>query len=76
MATEARPETPLASSDTMELMTSRELTAFLKVHGNWAAEMRCSRKGPPYIRMGTMIRYDRRQVLAWLNSQTVQLTAI
>ena len=75
MATAALPETPRAPTGTSELMTSRELNEFLKVNKNWAAEMRCSRQGPPYIKMGTLIRYDRSQVLAWLSEQTVQLSA-
>jgi hypothetical protein len=75
MATASQPSTPRASSDTTELMTSRELAAFLKVHENWPAEMRCSRKGPPHLKIGTMVRYSRRHVQEWVDAQTVQFTA-
>ncbi len=32
---------------------------------------RCRRKGPPFVRIGTAIRYDRTALEAWLTANTV-----
>lgn len=60
-----------------ELMTSEEVTARLKVHKNWLAEARCDRRTnqPPYIRIGSLIRYRRSDVLFWIEAQERQAVA-
>ena len=32
---------------------------------------RVERRGPPYVRVGRLIRYRRRDLLRWINSQRV-----
>jgi predicted DNA-binding transcriptional regulator AlpA len=30
------------------------------------------RKGPPYVKVGRAVRYERNDVIAWLNAQKIQ----
>ena len=73
MATAAPPETPRASNDSTYFMTSDELADFLRVHKNAPAEWRAERRidQPPYIRVGSLIRYSRAAVLEWCQSRTI-----
>lgn len=73
MATVAPPEALRASNDSTFFMTSEELAEFLRVHKNAPAEWRAERRidQPPYIRVGSLIRYSRAAVLEWCQARTI-----
>jgi predicted DNA-binding transcriptional regulator AlpA len=55
------------------LLTERETATMLadvspKTLRNW----RYLRQGPPFVKVGGMVRYDRREVERWLVRRTVQ----
>jgi len=50
------------------LLDSREVAAYLKVSESTLSRWRADRKGPPYLRMGSIARYRLDQIDAWLES--------
>ena len=46
-------------------------SAFLGCSSGALVRFRVERRGPPYIRVGRLIRYRRRDLLRWINSQRV-----
>jgi hypothetical protein len=51
--------------------TATELKASVGTLRNW----RCSRLGgPPYIKVGRLVRYRRSDLVKWLDHQTVTVT--
>src|SRR5260221_556671 len=45
------------------------MAARLRVSTSTLAKWRCAKTGPPFLRVGTQIRYDSRQCEKWLNSR-------
>jgi hypothetical protein len=55
------------------LMTPEETSAFLNdVATNTLAVWRCKGFGPPFVRVGRLIRYRKADVLAFLEARTVR----
>ena len=50
----------------MQLLTMKELMAFLKVKRNTVYELR--RQGLPVIHLGRSVRFDLEEVVAWVRS--------
>ena len=57
------------------LLDSREVAAYLKVSESTLSRWRADRKGPPYLRMGSIARYRLDQIDAWLESPSLMLLA-
>lgn len=53
------------------LMDTEETAAYLKLSPATLKDWRCDGDGPPYIKFGNRVRYDRRKVDRWLESRTV-----
>ncbi|TFD54691.1 DNA-binding protein [Cryobacterium sp. Hh11] len=53
------------SDDDAEIMTGQQVADLLQVSPRTLEEGRQTRTGPPYRRMGRLVRYMRREVLAW-----------
>lgn len=57
-------------SDTQQLMTPAEVAEWLRVPVATLTEWRYRRRGgPPYVRLGRLIRYDRADVQAWIEER-------
>ena len=52
----------------MQLLTMKELMAFLKVKRNTVYELR--RQGLPVIHLGRSVRFDQDEVIAWVRSNS------
>ena len=62
--------------DPDELLTTKEMAAWLGVSEQWLEIGRSKRYGPPFIRMGPrMIRYRRGTGIHWLEERTHRSTA-
>jgi predicted DNA-binding transcriptional regulator AlpA len=57
----------IAAND--ELLTPDEVQAWLKVSRQWLYDANYKKTGPPYIRMGSRLRYRRSAVEEWLREQ-------
>lgn len=55
-------------SDSPELLTIRELASRLTVSVGCIRARRLRGEGPPAIRVGTSLRWDKREVAAWLDA--------
>jgi predicted DNA-binding transcriptional regulator AlpA len=51
------------------LLEPNEAAAFLKVSLSWLAKARAAGEGPPFIRIGRCVRYNKAALLRWLKSQ-------
>ena len=55
------------------LLTSREFAEFARLNRDTPAVWRCRGEGPPYCKFnGRIVRYRMRDVLAWMDSQTIK----
>jgi hypothetical protein len=52
-----------------ELLTQRETAAFLRVTRSFLAT---TKNGPPFIRIGRAIRYEKTELLKWLDARRVK----
>ncbi len=52
------------------LMDSREVAAYLKVSESTLSRWRAEKKGPPFLRLGSIARYRLDRIDAWLESLT------
>ena len=55
-----------------DLMTQEELADYLQMHPQSLATWRYRKKGPKYLKLGTLVRYRRSDVEAWLTTQIVE----
>jgi hypothetical protein len=55
----------------MELLTTKEAAAFLKVAPITLAKWRALRKGPTWTRTGRIVKYRRRDLAAYLKRNAV-----
>jgi excisionase family DNA binding protein len=53
-----------------ELKTTDELAKKLKIKPKTLSEWLSAGKGPPFIRLGKVIRYRESDIKAWLDSQS------
>ena len=58
-------------TETLELLTVDEVTQLLKLSRGAVYQMR-ARKEIPYIKMGKRIRFDKTEILEWINKQRVK----
>lgn len=56
----------------VDLMSGKELAALLQVRENTLNVWRCKGLGPAYIKVGSAVRYRRRDVETWLKSRVVR----
>lgn len=52
-------------------MKDPEVAALLRIDPVTLRIWRNQRRGPPWIKVGEMVRYDHAAVVAWLNERTV-----
>lgn len=48
------------------LMTTAEVAKLLKLNEQTVRKWRSNNFGPPYFKVGRSVRYDRRQLFAWM----------
>lgn len=53
------------------LLDTDAASALLRCTPAALMKFRTERRGPPYVRVGRLIRYHRRDLLRWINSQRV-----
>ena len=59
-----------------QLLTTREVAAYLGMSEQWVTLGRSKKYGPPFVRVGTRrLRYKKSAVRAWLESRTYSSTA-
>lgn len=51
------------------LMSEKELARFLGISLSSVKRLRASGEGPPFVRIGRVVRYDPEQVRAWLRER-------
>jgi hypothetical protein len=51
-----------------ELLTSDQVAAMLIVDVQTLANWRCQNQGPPYLKLGRLVRYRRCNIESWLKS--------
>jgi predicted DNA-binding transcriptional regulator AlpA len=56
---------------TPEFLDEKGLCALLAISSVTATKWRAKAKGPPFIKVGRLVRYRRRDVEAWLQTNTV-----
>ena len=59
------------AADDATLIDERQLCADLGISYVTATKWRARAEGPPFIKVGRLVRYRRRDVEAWLASRTV-----
>jgi hypothetical protein len=67
-----KPETVKSSPESCELeqsLTPQETAAALRVSLSWLAKSRVRGDGPPYVKVGRMIRYRPSRVASWLKTR-------
>jgi predicted DNA-binding transcriptional regulator AlpA len=52
-----------------EINTEQEIAEYLDVTLACLRDWRSRKVGPPYIKLGRLVRYRRKDVLSWLESQ-------
>lgn len=53
-----------------DLLTPGQVAALLRVSVNRLAQLRCKGDGPPYMKMGRLVRYPRLKLRAWIEVWT------
>lgn len=61
-----------SASHLAPLLTTDELATILGCTPNWLAKLRMERSGPPFVRIGALIRYRTDDVERWLDRQSVE----
>jgi len=62
---------PNTSLDPDALLVEIHAADLLKVSSRTLQAWRANRRGPPFIRAGRAIRYRRRDLIAWMDANTV-----
>jgi DNA-binding transcriptional MerR regulator len=63
--------TPSVESDE-RLLTEKATARLLCVSSRTLQTWRSKGLGPPFVRVGRAIRYDRRRLIEWMNENTVE----
>lgn len=66
---------PTNDNKPAEYLDERRLCALLGISSVTATKWRAKAKGPPFIKVGRLVRYRRRDVDAWLHANTIGLLA-
>lgn len=56
----------------MDLLTAHEAATYLRIGLSTLAQMRAEGVGPPYYRLGRLIRYERGALDEWLDLHRVR----
>jgi predicted DNA-binding transcriptional regulator AlpA len=59
------------TSETGTLLTTSETADRLGIRSELLAQWRYQRTGPPFHRLGRLVRYDLNEIDAWLEDQRV-----
>lgn len=62
---------PTNDNQPAEYLDERRLCALLGISSVTATKWRAKAKGPPFIKVGRLVRYRRSDVDAWLRANTV-----
>ena len=65
----------IAADESAALLSTAELAKFLRISEQFLATARCRGEGPPWVRIGRSIRYQKTDVVRWLNERTYQNTS-
>ena len=57
---------------TQEFLTDREAAQLLKCSRAALVKFRSERRGPPYVRVGKLVRYRQADLTAWIESRLIQ----
>ena len=57
-----------------ELLTESEAAKYLKISERTLQAWRCTGAGPALVQIGRAIRYQLKDILAWINANTVKTT--
>lgn len=55
-----------------DILTEKEAAALLRCSPSALLRFRCERRGPPYSKVGKLVRYTRSDLIAWLESRRVE----
>lgn len=61
------------SEQAVELYTPEEVSQFTGLSLETLAQWRCRKKGLPYLKLGRCVRYDKREVLQYLQQCRVSV---
>jgi excisionase family DNA binding protein len=65
-------KTPLSGHESGNLLTANQAASFLGVRPQTLATWRCAKRyAIPFLKVGSMVRYRRTDLEAWLASRTV-----
>jgi len=62
-------KTALVPGESLDLLDSAQLAKLLGMNPNWPATARLRGDGPPFLKLGRMVRYRRGDVEQWLDGQ-------
>ncbi|GAA2012820.1 hypothetical protein GCM10009739_26690 [Microbacterium ulmi] len=65
----ARSYLTVMDQTTPVLLTSREVADLLRVPLRTVEDWRVTRSGPPWLKLGRHVRYDRDELLAWVKER-------
>ena len=65
------PMRPMKASDDSPFIDEKRLCSDLGISSVTATKWRAKAEGPPFIKVGRLVRYRRTDVDAWLASRTV-----
>lgn len=63
--------TPTNDNQPTEYLDEKALCALLGISSVTATKWRAKGKGPPFIKLGRLVRYRRSDVDAWLRANTI-----
>lgn len=63
-------DAPTIAHNAEALLTDKQLAERLGIHPFTPANWRARREGPPFIRLGRLVRYSPAAVEEWLRSRT------
>jgi hypothetical protein len=64
-----------ATAPPAAVMSTEELARFLRCSTQMLEILRCKGGGPPYAKIGKLVRYRAESVLAWLAAHEVRSTS-
>lgn len=67
----AAPSSPVGAAPNSQFIDERQLCAELGISSVTATKWRARAEGPPFIKIGRLVRYRRSDIDAWLVSRTV-----
>jgi len=52
-----------------DLLTQKEAAAMIRMSESWFERQRWEKKGIPYIKIGSRVFYDKKDLLTWIKKQ-------